>query len=200
MDKLTTPTFRVSFPNVFEPKVYGNGKPKFSITMLVPKSENIDNIKSAMRAAVEEKWPDANKRPKKLHNPIKDGDTDMMEDGTLRKDKYPEMAGHWVFTASSVSRPGVVDRNVQPILDAEEFYPGCYARATVHVYAYAPSKNNPQSKYGVAIGLNNIQKVKDGEAFSGRSKPQDDFSALGEDSDFANDPQAAKPAGDGMFD
>jgi hypothetical protein len=175
MKKIMTPKFRVSFANVFEPKGFAGQDPKFSVTMLIPKTTDIKELKAALKEAVLEKWPNETQRPKKLINPIKDGDTDVMDDGTLRSDKYPEMKGHWVLTASSKQRPGVVDENVQPIIDKQDFYSGCYARATLTCYAYAPSKDRPQSKCGVGFGLQNIQKLYDGEAFGGKSKPEDDF-------------------------
>jgi hypothetical protein len=64
----------------------------------------------------------------------------------------------------------VVDEDVQPIIDPEEFYPGCWARVTCNPYAY-----NRKGNAGVAFGLNNVQKMKDDENFQGGSKPEDDF-------------------------
>lgn len=193
IQKIVTPEFRLSFPSLMQPKAFGNSEPKYGLTMLIPKTVDITALRQAMMKAVEEKWPDVNTRPKKLHNPIKDGDTDVMDDGSLRCEKYPEMKGHWVINASSKQRPGVVDHNVQPILDESEIYPGCWCRATVNAFAYAPSKNNPQSKYGVGFGLQNVQKVpskgRDDSAFSGKAKPEDDFEAI------ADDPSTAAPVG-----
>ncbi|MCA9404582.1 MAG: DUF2815 family protein [Candidatus Omnitrophica bacterium] len=203
--KLTTPEFRVSFPSLFQPRAFGNSAPKYVVTMLIPKSTDISALQQAMQQCVTERWPDVNTRPKRLHNPIKDGDTDVMEDGTLRKEKYPEMAGHWVINASSKQRPGVVDHNVQPILDEAEVFAGCWGRATVTVFAYAPNKSNPQSKYGVGFGLQNFQKVpakgRDDSPMTGRTKAEDDFEAIADDSAPAGAPGAAPAAGgfDSMF-
>lgn len=178
--RIKTPEFRVSFSNVLTPKAGMNdGKPKYSLVMMFPKSVDISAIQNLLAAAVAAEWPDATRRPPNLDHPIKDGDTDIMQDGTLRKDKYPEMAGHWCISASSVRKPGVVDQNVLPILEQEQFYSGCYAIATIHAFTYKPNKSNPQRRYGVALGLNNVQKTKDGDPFSGGAKPEEDFSPIG---------------------
>jgi hypothetical protein len=198
--RVTTPKGRVSFPHLYTPRASEPGKPeKYSVVLLIPKTENIGKIVEIRNAAVSGTWPDAAKRPKNLHNPIKDGDTDVMADGSLRKDKYPEVAGHWIISASRTAksgRPKVVDPNMQEILDEGDLYAGCYARMSIHAFAYQPSKTNPQSKYGVSFGLNNVQKLEEGESFSGQSKPEDDFEPV----PGASAPvQATKTDGSDMF-
>lgn len=157
-----TPEFRVSFPAVFEPSGMEGQAKKYSVTMLIPKTVDISELKALVKAAVEAKWPDLTKRPKGLRNPIRDGDAEKAE-----MDGY---AGHWFMTARSSNRPGLVNQNVKPILSQDEFYAGCFARASVTAYAYEKSGNK-----GVAFGLQNVQKLKEGEPFSGRSKAEDDF-------------------------
>ena len=124
-----------------------------------------------------------------------------MNDGTLRKEKYPECAGHWLITASRAKKSGapkVVDQQMQQILDEGELYAGCYARMSVHAYAYAPTKENPQIKTGVSFGLNNVQKVADGEPLGGMSsRPEDDFEPV--QTDAAAPVQAQKSDGADMF-
>lgn len=177
MEKVTTPEFRVSFPSVFTPRPGMNGgKAKYSVMMLFPKSSDLSAVKRLLASAVKEEWGD--KIPPNLTNPIKDGDTDMMNDGTLRCEKYPEMKGHWIINAASIKKPGVVDGNLNAIIEEGEFYGGCYARATLHAYTYKPTKDKPQSKIGVGFGLNNIQKLRDGDSFSGRSRAEEDFEVV----------------------
>lgn len=173
--KIVTKEFRVSFPSVFKPRTNSNGKDTYSIQMLFPKTTDMTDIKELLKAAMVEKWPNADTRPKNLVNPLKDGDTDVMEDGTLRKEKYPELEGHWLLTASSMSKVGVVDQDVQPILDESVFYSGCYARASIHAYAYGPDAKNKTKKNGIGLGLNNVQKLRDGDSFNGRASAADDF-------------------------
>jgi hypothetical protein len=84
----------------------------------------------------------------------------------------PAYAGHWFVNANSNNKPGLVDENLNDIIDRDEFYSGCYGRASVNFYAFNVSGNR-----GVACGLNNIQKLEDGEALSGgRGSAAADFS------------------------
>lgn len=173
MKKVITPEFRVSFPSVFQPSAFDEQEAKYRITMLFDKGTDLQAMKKLAAEAVTERWPDRNKRPGNLRNPFRDGDVDKPD-----VDGYP---GHIFVNASSKMKPGVVDCDLQPIIDEEEFYPGCYARASVTAYTYSHKGNN-----GVAFGLQNIQKIKDGASFSGRSKAEDDFESLVDD-DFGND-------------
>lgn len=181
--KMKTPEFRVSFPNLLTPKGFGDQKPKYSVTMLIPKTVDISALKKMVSDAALEMWPDPTKRPKKIINPIKDGDTDEMDSGELRVEKYPEVAGHWVISASSLNRIPVLDKDMSPIMDADVIYSGCFAYAVVTAFAYGPNKNRPQSKSGVSFGLQGIQKSRDGERFAGGGIKADDFFApiTGED-------------------
>jgi len=162
MDKVTTPEFRVSFPAVFEPVAFQGGQPKYSVTMLFPKGTNLDTLKALAKAAVQAKWPDPNKRPKSLQHPFRDGDKDKPD-----LDGY---AGHIFVKATSKMRPGVIDSSMSDIITPEDFYAGCYAKASITAYAYDTAGNR-----GVAFGLQNLMKTRDGEPFSGRSSAQEDF-------------------------
>lgn len=178
--KAMTPRFRVSFPALFEAKGMENdpsSKPKYGVTMLFPKSTDLSKLKKAHDAALEEGieklWK--GKKPKNLRSPFRDGDT---EEDYCEKDGFP---GHIFVRASSLDKPGVVDADTDRISDPAEVYAGCYARATVVAYAYDVAGNR-----GVAFGLQNVQKLKDGEAFSGRMKAEDEFDAY-EDEDLDDD-------------
>ena len=59
---------------------------------------------------------------------------------------------------------------IKPILDRDEVYSGCYARVSLNFYAF-----NSNGNKGIACGLGNIQKIKDGEPLGGRSSAADDF-------------------------
>lgn len=163
--QVLTPEFRVSFPAVFQPKAAAEGQePKYSIVMLFPKTTDLTPLKAAVRAAIVEKWgADQAKWPKGLRLPFRDGS---------EKD-YEGYENVTFCTASTKNRPGLVDQNVQPIINAEEFYGGCYARATIAAFAYDKAGNK-----GVSWGLRNVQKMRDGEPFSGRTKPENDFDAI----------------------
>lgn len=173
-ETLLTPEFRVSFPALFRPrKANEQAEAKYSVSMLFPKNADLTALKKAAEKAAKEKWGD--KIPKKLKTPfLNQGDYELegYEDGAI------------LIRASSLQKPGVVDRNVQSILDESEVYPGCYARATVRLFTYEVNGN-----CGVSFGLQNLQKLRDGEHLAGRSKPENDFTpvsdgdAVGESAD-----------------
>lgn len=159
--KVLTPEFRVSFPNVFRPTAMTDGQPKkYSIVMLFPKSADLRELKRIARQAALEKWPDKTKRPENIRIPFRDGNEKQV-------DGYKDV----IFcSATSMQRPGLVDAQLKDIVDPTEFYAGCWARATVTAFAYDRAGNR-----GIAFGLQNIQKLRDDDAFSGRSKAEDDF-------------------------
>lgn len=164
-NQVLTPEFRVSYPAVFEPRSAIEGQEKkFSLVMLFDKKTNIDALKNAAVMAIQDKWgPDKAKWPKNLRLPFRDGsekDTAGYEDTTF-------------ISASSKTKPGVVDADVVKIIDPGEFYGGCYARATVRAFAYDVSGNR-----GVAFWLQNVQKTRDGEPLGGKNKPESDFDAI----------------------
>jgi len=171
MEKVTTPEFRASFAHVFKPRAFKEGQePKYSVVMLFDEKEDLSALKKLAKAAADDKWPKG--IPTNLRSPFRKGSEKPDLDG---------YEGKVFITASSKMQPGVVDNQVQPILNESDFYSGCYARATVTAYAYDHMGNK-----GVAFGLQNIQKLRDGEPFSGRSKAEDDFDVFdtGNEDDF----------------
>lgn len=191
-NKLWTPVFRVSYPNVFQPRAVMQGQtPKYSIAMLFPKvytdpteAALFEKLKTAVTAAAVSKWgPDKTKWPKNLRSPWHDG-SEKDSDGY-----GPDII--YASASSSKIKPGVVDAQMNDIIEPNEFYGGCYARATITVFAYENVTK------GVAFGLRNIQKVRDGEPFTSMSKPQDDFDAIPAPGASKAEPvAAAAPAGD----
>lgn len=168
---------RFSYAHVFEPKAaQEGGKPKYSVSLLIPKSdtETIEEIEAAIEAAKEigkaSIWDGKVPKGKAFHEPLRDGDEER-EDDPAYKDCY-------FINANSHTKPGVVDRNVKDIIDPEEFYSGCYGRATVNFYPF-----NTSGKKGVAAGLNNLQKLADGEKLAGGTSAVDDFSTPYEEED-----------------
>lgn len=176
--KLTTPMFRAAFANVFKSRAAEEGaKPKFSVSMIFSdeavETPQFKKLKKAIDALLKEKFGSLPaKQFAKLKHPLRDCEEKDDLDG------YDE--GHTFASASSLHRPGIVDRDRNQIVEEdEEFYSGCFARATVSLYSF-DSKGNK----GVAIGLHNLQKLKDGEHFSGRTSAENDFEDLDEDDDF----------------
>jgi len=162
MEKVITPEFRVSFPHVFKAHAFQDQEPKFRLTMLFDKAADLSAMKQLASNAAVEKW--GKKIPADLRSPFRDGS---------EKEDLEGYEGMVFINATSKQKPGVVDENVQDIMDETEFYAGCYARATVTAYAYDAMGNR-----GVSFGLQNVQKLRDGEPFSGRTKASDDFDAV----------------------
>ncbi len=179
MAKTTSPTkivipCRISFANIWEPKSIQGSEPKYSVSCLIPKSDKttLAKINAAVEAAKEEakgkKW--SGKIPPNLKLPLRDGDIERPDD-----DNY---AGCMFLNASSTDKPGIVDRQVQPILDPMQVYSGCYCNVSLNVYGF-----NTNGNRGIACGLGNIQWIKDGERLSGKADAASDFDSVEDDAE-----------------
>lgn len=170
--RILTPKFRVSYPQVFEPRSFAAGQEAvYSITMLFPKSTDLSALRGAAKKAAQEKWGD--QIPRGLKSPFRDGDTDDTISG------YDGYAGMIAVRATSRFKPQIVDQDLNDIIDQKEFYPGCWARATLLAFAYSNVGK------GVSFGLQNIQKLDDDENLAGRRSAYEDFSESETDSDLA---------------
>jgi hypothetical protein len=179
MSNVLTPKFRASYAYVFvaQPVTNPDGTPKlkdgvqvreFCITALFPLGEDMSALKAAAAAAVKERWGD--NPPAKLRSPFRT----EKEDGSLPDGLE---AGAFYMKFKTTQKPGLVDARNQDIIDPVEFYSGCYARASVRPYAYG----GPGTKFpaGVSFGLQNLQKLADGEPLGGvRVKASDEFEAV----------------------
>ena len=164
---------RWSYANVWEPKAINGGTPKYSVSLIIPKSdvETVEKIKAAIKAAYEE---GANKLRgngksvpalKAIKIPLRDGDEERPDDEAY-KDSY-------FVNANSPTAPGIVDIHCQPILEHSEVYSGVRGRASITFYAF-----NSNGNKGIACGLCNLQKVSDDEPLGGKSRAEDDFAAF----------------------
>ncbi|ROR28126.1 uncharacterized protein DUF2815 [Mobilisporobacter senegalensis] len=173
--KVITGVVRLSYANVWEPKSINGGTEKYSVSLLIPKSDTktLSAINEAVNAAIEEgKGKFGGKIPNKaaLKLPLRDGDIDRPEDEAY--------ANSYFINANSITAPQIVDKNINPILDRSEIYSGVYARVSINFYAF-----NSNGNKGIACGLGNIQKIRDGEPLGGRTNASDDF-ATDVDDDF----------------
>ena len=172
--KVLTGIVRLSYANVWEPKSINGGAEKYSVSLIIPKSdtETVDAINTAIDAAIKE---GAHKFGGKIPNraalklPLRDGDLERDDDA---------YKGCWFVNANSTTAPQIVDQRVRLILERSEIYSGVYARVSISFYAF-----NSNGNRGVACGLGNIQKVKDGEPLGGKTNAADEFTTL-EDDDF----------------
>ena len=171
--KVVTGEVRLGYVHLFEPYSMNGDtdKAKYSCVILIPKSDRttLAKLEKARQAAAEAgKQSKFNgKIPANLHSTLRDGD----EEGDLEKN--PEYEGHMFMSVSSVGKPGVVDRALNPIMDSSEVYSGCYARVSLNAFPY-----NYMGKKGISFGLNHVQKLRDGEFLGGRTRAEDDFDAL----------------------
>ena len=174
--KVVTGKVRFCYANVFEPTSMNEGDtPKYNVCILISKDDKktLDKINKAIEAAKQQgkaKIADkSGKIPSTLKTPLRDGDEERGDD--------PAFENCFFINANSTRKPSIVDRDLSPIMDRDEFYSGCYGRASINFYAY-----NVNSK-GIAAGLNNLQKLEDGEPLAGGSTAEDDFGGENEYND-----------------
>lgn len=169
---------RWSYANVWDPKSINGGAPKYSVSLIIPKSDTatVNKIKAAIQSAYEEGESKLKGNGKSvpdlsiLKTPLRDGDLERPDDAAY--------VGCYFVNANSATAPGIVDADRQPILDRSEVYSGVYGRASINFYAF-----NSNGNKGIACGLNNLQKIKAGESLGGKSRAEDDF-ATDADEDF----------------
>ena len=169
---------RWSYANVWEAKSINGGKPKFSVSLIIPKDDTatVNKIKAAIQSAYEEGQSKLKGNGKTvptlsiIKTPLRDGDLERPDDEAY--------AGCYFINANSASAPGIVDSDRQPVIDRSEVYSGVYGRASINFYAF-----NSNGNKGIACGLNNLQKIKDGEPLGGKSRAEDDF-ATADDEEF----------------
>lgn len=178
MEVITGPDTRWSYANVWEPKSINGGTPKYSVSLIIPKSDtkNIAKIEAAIEAAYKEGEAKLKGNGKSvpalsvIKTPLRDGDMDRPDN--------PAYANAYFVNANATSSPGIVDADRNPILTRSKVYSGVYGRASISFYAFNSSGNK-----GIACGLNNLQKIRDGEPLGGKASAESDF-ASDEDDDF----------------
>jgi len=181
---VVSPKARASFVNIFRPgKTLEPGQePKYSITLLFPKDADLALLKKMAQEALAEKFGEAKlKDPafqKRLRSPFRD-------QGEKAFEGYE--AGAIFVTATSKQRPGIVDGRGGDVIEEREVYSGCYVRASLRAFAYDQKGN-----VGVAFGLQNVQKLADGDPLGGRARPEAEFVPVEE--------EAATEGAGGLFD
>lgn len=169
--KVVTGKVRLSYPTLFKARAAEEGQdPKFSVEILIPKSDTktIAKIRKAQNAAatapgadkklgnVVPTWGDEKFPGKKFTDTLRDGDDEDESDGR------PERAGHWFMNirSSAQYKPGVVDKDLDNVIDESEVYGGVYARVSMTAFAFSTQGNK-----GVSFGLNSVQVLGYGEPF-----------------------------------
>lgn len=169
---------RWSYANVWDPKSINGGTPKYSVSLIIPKSDTatVNKVKTAIQAAYDEGQSKLKGNSRNvpslslIKTPLRDGDLERPED--------PTYANCYFINANSPTKPGIVDAACNEIIERSEVYSGVYGRASINFYAF-----NSNGNKGIAVGLNNLQKIRDGEPLGGKSRAADDF-ATEDDDDF----------------
>ena len=176
MKVITGPDTRWSYANVWEAKSIKGGTPKFSVSLIIPKTDTVtvQKIKAAIQAAYEEGQAKLKGNGRSvpplaaIKNPLRDGDVERPDD--------PAYANAYFVNANSATAPGIVDADRNPVLTRSEVYSGVYGRASINFYAF-----NSNGNKGIACGLNNLQKIRDGEPLGGKASAESDFANESED-------------------
>lgn len=173
MSKVITGKVRFSYAHVHKPFAVNEGEtPKFGVSLIISKDDKatLKKIRDAIAKATEEgKAKFGGKIPKTMKEPLRDGD--------VEREDNPEYENSFFLNANSPRKPGLVDENLDPIIDPDEFYSGCYGRASINFYAF-----NTNGNKGIACGLNNLQKLADGEKLGADiSSAEDDFGSSDDD-------------------
>ena len=178
MKVITGPKTRWSYANVWEAKSINGGAPKFSVSLIVPKSDTATVTK--IHAAIEAAYKEGESKLKGngrtvpalsvIKTPLRDGDIERPDD--------PAYANAYFINANSATAPGIVDAACNPIMNRSEVYSGVYGRASISFYAF-----NANGNKGIACGLNNLQKISDGEPLGGKASAESDF-ATDDEEDF----------------
>ena len=167
-----------SYANVWDAKSINGGTPKYSVSLIIPKDDTVtvNKINAAIKAAYEEGKSKLKGNAKvcppleAIKTPLRDGDKERPGDEAYKNSYF--------INANSPTAPGIVDANRQPIIERSEVYSGVYGRASISLYAF-----NSNGNRGIACGLNNLQKIRDGEPLGGKARAEDDFDTE-DDEDF----------------
>jgi len=149
---VTTPAGFLSFPALHEKSEKG----KFEAGIVFTPGTDISQLEQLVEEAKNTLVPDG--------IPLAAVKSPLDRDGAEKA----HLGGNYVegakfFTAKSQFKPGMVDNDVNPILDVEEeLYAGAVVRLLVHAYYFDKDGNR-----GIAFGLDGVQKMGAGERIGG---------------------------------
>ena len=176
---ITGPNTLWSYVSVFEPKSINGDAPKYSIQLRIPETDTVTlkKIADAMKAAYEEGSAKLKGNSKSvppyetLKKALRNGTQEFPDDETMK--------GYMFLNTNNSIKPGIVDANLQPIIDRSEIYSGCFGRASINFFVY-----NNNGNRGIGCSILNLQKMKDGPVLGGHSRAEDDFADLDDEEDF----------------
>ncbi|WP_035178606.1 DUF2815 family protein [Alkalihalobacterium bogoriense] len=157
---------RFSYANVHQAVSVNGSDLKYSVSIIIPKSDKktIKKIQDAIQQTIQENKDKFGGKvtAKNIKTPLRDGDVDREDDEAY--------ANSYFINANSKLKPGIVDADLNPIMDPSEFYSGCYGRVSLNSFVY-----NVNGNKGVSFGLQNLMKTDEGEPLGGRSSAEADF-------------------------
>lgn len=172
--KVQLKNVRLSFPDLFTPKSFEGGEPKYRASFLIPKdSPQIAEIEKAVLDVANDKW---GKKGEAVLKSIRNNPNKFcFQDGDAKD--YDGYEGHMYVAANNKSRPLVIDRDKTPLSAADgKPYAGCFVNASIEFFAYDKPAN------GISCGLKGVQFVRDGDAFGGGAPARpEEFDDLGVD-------------------
>ena len=199
--RLLTPMFRVSFPDVFQKRVFqgqGEESGRYACAALysgfeVKEGRTVIRVPATWSPKDQEKWKAIIAQCNKVSvetfkKPMSELDRAIYK-LPFHRGEEKEYAGYgpgvvYVTMSAKNVKPTVVGRDLTTPLGPEEFYAGCYARASVTPFAF----NNIGK--GIALGLNHLQKLKDGERLDSFRSAEDDFGS--DPADFEEEADAGE--------
>ena len=162
MKVITGPDTRWSYANVWEPKSINGGAAKYSVSLIIPKSDTVTvaKIKAAIEAAYQEGQAKLKGNGRSvpplaaIKTPLRDGDVERPDD--------PAYANAYFINANSATAPGIVDADRNPVLTRSEVYSGVYGRASINFYSF--NSNGNKGNYGAHYnkGANNNGRHNNG--------------------------------------
>lgn len=183
MSNTLTPEFRMSYPFLFKPqenkRTDGTVVHEYSVVAIFPLNADLSKLKKVAEAPLIEKFgPDPSKWPANIRSPFRKCKERWKNEGGRQIIPAGYEEGEAVFMTfkqnADKARPEIVDNTLQEIIEPHQVYAGCYGRASVRAYFYEFKGNR-----GVAFGLGNVQKLRDGEPLGqGRVRAEDEFEAV----------------------
>jgi hypothetical protein len=174
-----TPIFRVSFPAMFKAESYDGGEPKFGLSAIWTPARFSDKEKALWAKIMKGLDDEALAKFKKKWNDLPANVKCGLRDGAEKPDLEGYGDGTMFASLTTKMRPGLVDRNKLPIIreDEKERYQSEGKEFSEEEFYSYDNKGK-----GVALGLMNVQKVRDGDRLDSRSDAASDF-----DDDFLED-------------
>lgn len=166
-NKVITGSCLLSYVNLMKPQAIAGGEPKYSVSLVFSKGDvtTFKKIEKATKQAIEEGVSRYGAKFGKAANfrmPLRDGDIDKPDDVAYKNSYF--------LNVNSKTKPGLVNKSLDEIIDPGEIYSGCIGRASIVAFPYSVNGST-----GVSFALQNVQKLEDGEPLGGKARAADDF-------------------------